>query len=641
MNKKIVKIISLFVIILFITPILTGCGNDETYEYDKKRVEIGRAEKIDMSQMLSFSATLEGSNETLIATKIPGRIKEVKVDIGDSLLEGDLLAVLSGEENYSQQNTAYNAYQNSLGLLVNTTLQMEQGIEDARASLVIAEKNLNLVKTGATNNKLVSSDRVIEAEMQLELARINRANIENSFEQRKRDVIDGMESSITQAVILSKNVLSYIYALNGYSLPDDDNYFKINSDFISKSAQLNNKTTMEVRAELKPTVYELEDFYNRSIKNKNPDENIIFQGRDLAEKTLYKVKDSLQNMSDVVINSISHISMSQEKLDQYRFELATFGSQTEALLLSQDAGVNIGILGVRQALDNLEIEKNNQISIADKRIELSEQQLNLLTKSNNATDDNYDSRLSIAEAQVSQAKQSLKTAESRLNTQVQISNNQVNVSRGILNMASISVNDTRLMAPYDGVVVEKYLDEGSVVGPGSPVLKIADISRYKLIIYVPENLIKYFYTGQEGFAANPKTPEEKYQAIIERISPKSEYSTKKIRVELGIENNNNNNLKIGMEMKLEMSLKEKDELLTIPSQALSGFYGDETVFVYRDGQVKRKIVKTGIISSRYVEIIDGLDEGDIVVISGIDNLRDGEIVEVLTDKSVESNKKIQ
>ncbi len=57
-----------------------------------------------------FSGNLEGNKETVVAAKVPGQIFLINVNIGDNIKKGELLVTLSGEENFSERNTASNAY---------------------------------------------------------------------------------------------------------------------------------------------------------------------------------------------------------------------------------------------------------------------------------------------------------------------------------------------------------------------------------------------------------------------------------------------------------------------------------------------------------------------------------------------------
>lgn len=625
---KILKKTKFIWVLILVLPFLSACSENNEYDYSAKRVELARAEKISASNTLTFSAELSGAKETLLSAKIPGKIERIEAEIGDSFSSGEVLAYLGGEENFVQRNISGQNYQNSLLLLENTRSQMQQNIKGSEASLLIAKENLSLAKKGELNNTLVSPEKISEAELQIDLSNQEMQRIEDGFKQKREDIYDGIESSITQATILSNKVLHYLYTLNGESLPDTGNNFELANMFVTTSFQVEQAATLVIRNEFKPSFYSLEDFYNSQIKNNDPERDLLIKGAGIAGETLNSAKNALQAMSDVVSYSVSHSGLSQPELSAYASEISQFSTQVESLLLSQDAGVNIGLLGVEQSLQNLKLEEKNQLALAGKNISLAEQKLETLRKSTEASYDDYDSRVAIAEAQVRQAEESLENARRQLDLQVQMSKNQVDANLGLLQMSDVGVNNTRLEMPYDGIVVDKFIDEGTVVNAGTPVLKVADNSFYKLIIYVPESQIKYFALTQVGEAYSVANQEQKYKAVVERISPKSDADTKKIRVELLIDDFDAN-LKIGQEMKFRVLLREDEKIIAVPSNAVFDFYGDKMLYLFSEGKVYRKPVQIGIVGSSHIQILEGLKEGEDVVVSGMNNLRDGEEVEVI------------
>ncbi len=618
------KFILLFLPVLFL-PILSGCSKTESYNYAAKKVVVVEAQEKNIENSFLFTGNLEGNKETLVAAKTPGQVKEISVNIGDSVKSGETLARLTGEENFTNRNTAYSNYQNALSGVKNTEYMMDQKVEATKAALSVAKNNLLAIQTADANEDNISLDQINAAEIALEKALIAKESIDKTFEQKERDVLETTMSAINQSVILVRDTISFLYSLNGVGLPDEENDFEINNNFVVKTKENTTKAKIKITM-TKKSYYEFENYYNALNKFNYKREEVLEGGKE-TEEILNEVREALESMNGVIVDSITHANMSQADLDAYRSQVASYRTNVENMLLSQDSGVAIGLKGVNQLFENLGVEKENQLMQIEKDIEMAKRQLDLINNNIKAGKDELSTKTEIAESQVLQAEKALNMAEGQMAVQIQTAKTQADLSRGALNMANVEVGNTFLRAPYDGVVVEKLAEEGAVINAGTPILKVADVSKLKLVIFVPESQIKYLKKGTKGMATSDSFSSEEFEAVIERISPKTEEGSKKIRVELSIEKVDY--LKIGMNMNLEIKQEMTRKTVMIPDNSIVRKNNINTVYAVNEGKIKIKEVETGIVSEEEIEIVSGVEVGEKIAVKGFDGLREMDEVEII------------
>lgn len=201
---------------------------------------------------------------------------------------------------------------------------------------------------------------------------------------------------------------------------------------------------------------------------------------------------------------------------------------------------------------------------------------------------------------------------------------QLVMLKGQTAVADAMVSNSTVRAPFGGVITAKYTERGAVVAPGLPLLAIADDSTLKLVIGVPDTIAPSFHVGDTADVTIDGVEGEKLTARISKINPVVDSNSRKVTIELAIQNYDHA-LKVGSFARAAFML-EHAEGTTVPVGAVVARYGTEYVFVVRDGRVVRRTVMTGNRTETMIEIIDGIAEGDMVVTSGNAYLRDGDTV---------------
>lgn len=203
---------------------------------------------------------------------------------------------------------------------------------------------------------------------------------------------------------------------------------------------------------------------------------------------------------------------------------------------------------------------------------------------------------------------------------------QVQNARAQYESAQISSGDTNVRSKTNGIVNKKMVEPGMVVGAGTPIIEVVNISSLKLRVEVDEALVSRL---QHGDTVNvvPSVTKDTIQGRISFIAPASNGALK-FPVEITIDNSERSR-RAGMYATAVFNQAGNDNVLTIPREAFVGSVSDNLVFVVEEGTAKLKKIQTGVNYGGKVQVTAGLNEGDVVVTSGQINLTDNTAVNII------------
>jgi len=185
----------------------------------------------------------------------------------------------------------------------------------------------------------------------------------------------------------------------------------------------------------------------------------------------------------------------------------------------------------------------------------------------------------------------------------------------------------RITAPFDGVVTERNVHKGSLVGPsGGPasttMLRIRQISKLRLVVAVPETNVGGIAQGDRVNFSVPAFPGQTFIGEVQRISQSLDVRTRTMPVELDVPNSPPH-LSPGMYAEVVWPVRRKESSLFVPPSAIATT--TERVFVIRirNGNTEWVDVKRGVTMGDLIEVFGLLDPGDEVAVRGTDELREG------------------
>lgn len=211
-------------------------------------------------------------------------------------------------------------------------------------------------------------------------------------------------------------------------------------------------------------------------------------------------------------------------------------------------------------------------------------------------------------------------------TQQQLDQARLMVQNAKLRLQSTQrkVSDANIKSPINGIVNKKYIEVGAFVNAqGTQMFELVDVSKLKLKVSVNESQVANLKVGDQVQIKSNVFPTDDYIGKITFIAAKADASLN-FPIEIMVENNKKNTIKAGMYGTAIFKFPGQAPTLTIPRGSFVGSVSSNQIFVLGEGNkaVLRKVV-AGRILGENVEILDGLKEGETVIISGQINLIDG------------------
>ena len=192
---------------------------------------------------------------------------------------------------------------------------------------------------------------------------------------------------------------------------------------------------------------------------------------------------------------------------------------------------------------------------------------------------------------------------------------------------ALGFTKAEVKAPIEGTVIRYYVDIGDSVipqepMPQEPVLNIAYMDKVKIIVNVGEKDIVKLRKGEKVRVSVDAYPKESFLGRVVKVAPAVDPRSRKLKVELEIENKDHR-LKPGMFADVEIIYNEHSNVLVVPRISVLQREGEEILFTVDDNRAKLRVVKTGISDEERIEIVEGLTEGESVVVEGNYGLIDG------------------
>jgi RND family efflux transporter MFP subunit len=191
---------------------------------------------------------------------------------------------------------------------------------------------------------------------------------------------------------------------------------------------------------------------------------------------------------------------------------------------------------------------------------------------------------------------------------------------------------SHITAPFAGVVTKRYADTGALIQAGTasetqsmPVVQLAEWSKLRLVVPVPESAVPQLQLGST-VQVHVSAMNRDFEGRVARFADALNDETRTMHTEIDVENSDGT-LKEGMYAEAKIILKQQNNALTIPIQALERNNSGGTVLIVdAQDRVEERQVKMGAESSDRVEILSGLAENDRVVIGNRGEFRAGEKV---------------
>jgi membrane fusion protein (multidrug efflux system) len=189
-----------------------------------------------------------------------------------------------------------------------------------------------------------------------------------------------------------------------------------------------------------------------------------------------------------------------------------------------------------------------------------------------------------------------------------------------------------IRAPFDGIVTQRNLHPGALVGPASgqagapPIVQIENLTRLRVVVPVPEAYVAGVREGQQATFSVPAYPGRTFSAPIARISHDINKETRTMQVELDFDNGDAQ-VTPGTFANVEWPIQRAYPTLFVPATAITTDLQRTFVIRVRQGKAEWVDVKSGVTVNGKTEVFGNLRPGDLVVRNATDSIRSGASVE--------------
>lgn len=561
---------------------------------EEPQLETADVARKDLNVTVSASGVIEALTTVEVKSRSGGEIKRLFVEAGDTVRAGQLLAQLDPTQ------------------LKTKAAQASASVSSARAQTSQARLQAALQEVQTTGD-LRKADAAVEAA---------RASVAQSAEQLRQET-ESSASGLRQA----EAALASAKARLAQAQAQQEAQPVLSSAEVERaqaSLESARQNLARVKAGARPQELAEAQAALRSAEaaNRNAQQALARQ-----EALLAKGFASQQSVDDARQSADQANSNREQAVE--RLSLLQAGNRSEDIAQAQAEVV--------QAEAALKLAKANQVQVPLKQRDVEAAQQAVVQAEAGVVSAKAQQRnVQVRQKQLESARAALRQAEATLVTARsggladEAKKQQIQVAAAQLRSQTIELNQTlydlgyaNVFAPRSGVIMQKFMEEGTVVPAGTAALKdgtalytIADTSQMFMLADVDEADMAGVKVGQKCQVTASVLPDEKLRGQVVKIFPQGKTDQNVVRFQVRIRLENPvPQLRPGMTADVTIEIANRKQVLVIPDTAINRTKGETSVdLMGADGQTKKTPVTIGLSNWDETEIVSGLKEGDKVVI---------------------------
>lgn len=195
--------------------------------------------------------------------------------------------------------------------------------------------------------------------------------------------------------------------------------------------------------------------------------------------------------------------------------------------------------------------------------------------------------------------------------------------------ALLQLAKLRIRAPFDGVITSlPYYTRGVDVDSGAELLGIKEYSRLQLEVSMPGKELGRVEPEQGVRIMNYTLPDDTLSGTVTQVSPALDSASRSFKAMIEIDNPELL-LRPGMFVKAEIIVARSDSAIVIPKDVIQVKQRGKTVFIVQKGAAQERVITTGLENPESIEVLDGLEMSDRLVVKGFETLRNRSKVKVV------------
>jgi membrane fusion protein (multidrug efflux system) len=201
-------------------------------------------------------------------------------------------------------------------------------------------------------------------------------------------------------------------------------------------------------------------------------------------------------------------------------------------------------------------------------------------------------------------------------------------ARAEARLARRGLTDAVVRAPFGGTIVERAVELGEYLAPGSPLLTLADTSLLKARVLLDPREAIDVSVGSKAVISVYARPGEVFAGKVVRVGEVIDPRTRRLPVEIEIDDHDGR-LRPGLVARFAVETGEPKMVIRVPLEGVFERFGSQHVYVIEDGIAQRRTVVLGLVGAGFAEVTEGIEPGETVVIKGVNRVVDGSKVQVV------------
>ena len=192
----------------------------------------------------------------------------------------------------------------------------------------------------------------------------------------------------------------------------------------------------------------------------------------------------------------------------------------------------------------------------------------------------------------------------------------------------LNLENTSVRSPISGVISRRFVKNGNMIATDQQMYRVTDFNPLQAILHIPEHEMSKISKDQRVELQVDAIPGELFVGRVERTSPVVDPETGTFKTTIYV-SETRDRLRPGMFARVKIVYDTRENTRMIPKSAVISEDLAQSVYVVRDSLAFKKNIRTGYTNGSNVEVIDGLDDGEIVVTIGQASLQDSSKVSVI------------
>jgi RND family efflux transporter MFP subunit len=201
-------------------------------------------------------------------------------------------------------------------------------------------------------------------------------------------------------------------------------------------------------------------------------------------------------------------------------------------------------------------------------------------------------------------------------------------ARAEARLARRGLTEAVVRAPFGGTVVERRVELGEYLAPGSPLLTLADTSLLKARVLLDPREAIDIKVGSKALISVYARPGEVFGGKVVRVGEVIDPRTRRLPVEVEL-NDDGGRLRPGLVARFSVETGDPKAVIRVPLEGVFERFGSQHVYVIADGIAQRRSIVLGTVGAGFAEVAEGIEPGETVVTKGVTRVVDGSRVQVV------------